>query len=94
MGIAALGAVRTKDTYLQARYKRLTARRGMMKALVAVEHSIITAIWHMLTSHKPYHELGGAYFTSRDPERSTRRAITQLNQLGYRVTLNPLDATA
>jgi transposase len=97
LGIAALGAVRTKDTYLQARYKRLTARRGMMKALVAVEHSIITAvtaIWHMLTDHKPYHELGGTYFTQRDPERATRRAITQLNQLGYRVTLNPLEAAA
>ncbi|WP_327248913.1 IS110 family transposase [Streptomyces sp. NBC_01320] len=94
LGIAALGAVRTKDTYLQARYKRLTARRGMMKALVAVEHSIITAIWHVLTDHKPYHELGGSYFTQRDPERSTRRAITQLNQLGYRVTLDPLDTTA
>ncbi|MFE7156852.1 IS110 family transposase [Streptomyces sp. NPDC057636] len=91
LGLAAFGAVRTKDTYLQARYKRLTARRGMMKALVAVEHSIIIAIWHMLTDAKPYNELGGTYFTQRDPERSTRRAITQLNQLGYRVTLNPLD---
>ncbi|MFE6963056.1 IS110 family transposase [Streptomyces sp. NPDC057696] len=91
LGLAAFGAVRTKDTYLQARYKRLTARRGMMKALVAVEHSIIIAIWHMLTDAEPYNELGGTYFTQRDPERSTRRAITQLNQLGYRVTLNPLD---
>jgi hypothetical protein len=91
LGIAALGAVRTQDTYLQARYKRLTARRGMMKALVAVEHSIVTAIWHMLTDNRPYHELGGTYFAQRDPERATRRAITQLNQLGYSVTLNPLD---
>ncbi|MFE1854094.1 hypothetical protein [Streptomyces sp. NPDC059489] len=48
----------------------------------------------MLTDHVPYHELGGTYFTRRDPERATRRAITQLNQLGYQVTLNPLDTTA
>ncbi|MDX2814245.1 IS110 family transposase [Streptomyces sp. PA03-5A] len=82
LGLAAFGAARTKDTYLQARYKRLAARRGPMKALVAIEHSIITAIWHMLTDNKPYHDLGGAYFTQRDPERATRRAITQLNQLG------------
>ncbi|GFH35802.1 hypothetical protein [Streptomyces pacificus] len=66
----------------------------MMKALVAVEHSVITAIWHMLTDGKPYHELGGSYFAQRDPERSARRAITQLNQLGYRVTLDPLDTAA
>lgn len=86
--------MRTKDTYLQARYKRLTARRGPMRALVAVEHSIITAIWHMLTDNVTYHELGGTYFAQRDPERATRRAISALNQLGYTVTLNPLEGAA
>ncbi|GHE41512.1 IS110 family transposase [Streptomyces capitiformicae] len=94
LGLAAFGAVRTKDTYLQARYKPLTARRGPRKALVAIEHSIITAIWHMLTDNVGYQELGGAYFTHRDPERATRRAITALNQLGYTVTLNPLESAA
>ncbi|MGW3209122.1 hypothetical protein [Streptomyces sp. NPDC001135] len=48
----------------------------------------------MLTDHVPYEELGGAYFTQRDPERATRRAITSLNQLGYTVTLNPLESVA
>ncbi|MET7481451.1 IS110 family transposase [Streptomyces sp. NPDC005648] len=94
LGLAAFGAVRTKDTYLQTRYKRLTSRRGPLRALVAVEHSIITAIWHMLTDNVPYHELGGTYFTQRDPERATRRAINQLNQLGYTVTLNPKEHAA
>ncbi|WP_327415239.1 IS110 family transposase [Streptomyces sp. NBC_01233] len=93
-GLAAFGAVRTKDTYLAARYKRLTARRGPLRALVAVEHSIITAIWHMLTDNAAYQELGGSYFTQRDPERATRRAIGQLNQLGYTVTLNPRETAA
>ncbi|MGW4034613.1 transposase, partial [Streptomyces sp. NPDC004838] len=94
LGLAAFGAARTKDTYLQARYKRLAARRGPLKALVAVEHSIITAIWHMLTDHVPYHELGGTYFAQRDPERAARRAINALNQLGYTVTLNPVETAA
>ncbi|MEU1408436.1 transposase [Streptomyces sp. NPDC005728] len=94
LGLAAFGAVRTKDTYLQARYKRLTARRGSLRALVAVEHSIITAIWHMLTDNIAYHDLGGTYFTQRDPERATRRAINQLNQLGYTGTLNPIEDAA
>ena len=94
LGLAAFGAVRTKDTYLAARYKRLTARRCPLRALVAVEHSIITAIWHMLTDNLAYRDLGGAYFTQRDPERATRRAIGQLNQLGYTVTLNPRETTA
>jgi transposase len=92
LGMAALGAARTKGSYFQARYKRLTARRGPMKALIAVEHSIITAIWHMLTDNVAYHELGGDYFTRRDPERAARRAVSRLNELGYRVTLDPMEA--
>ncbi|MFJ4790770.1 hypothetical protein [Streptomyces sp. NPDC088794] len=62
--------MRTKATYLQARYKRLTAGRGPLRALVAVEHSITTAIWHMLTDNTAYQELGGTYFTQRDPGRA------------------------
>ncbi|MET7520682.1 IS110 family transposase [Streptomyces sp. NPDC005480] len=94
LGLAAFGAARTKNTYLQARYRRLTARRGPTKALVAIEHSIIIAIWHMLTDNVPYQELGGTYFTQRDPERAARKAVGQLNQLGYRVTLDPIDSAA
>src|SRR4029077_14838015 len=51
LGTAALAAARTKDTtYLGARYRRLTRRAGKKKALVAVEHSILIAVWHMLTN--------------------------------------------
>ncbi|MDX3697243.1 transposase [Streptomyces europaeiscabiei] len=78
LGLAAFGAVRTKDAYLAARYKRLAARRGSLRALVAVEHSIITVVWHMFTDDVGYQELGGTCFTRRDPERATRRTITQL----------------
>ncbi|MFI6935429.1 hypothetical protein [Streptomyces sp. NPDC050287] len=94
LGRAAFGAAGTNNTYLRARYKRLTARRGPPRALVAVEHLVITAIWHMLTDNVPYHELGGTYFARRDPERATRRAITALNQLGCTVTLNPIEDAA
>jgi transposase len=91
---ALFGAARTKGSFLQARYKRLTSRRGPIKALVAVEHSIITAIWHMLSNDLPYHDLGGDYFTRRDPERAARRAVSRLNELGFRVTRNPMDAVS
>ncbi|MFE3660691.1 hypothetical protein ACFXN3_31305, partial [Streptomyces sp. NPDC059165] len=46
------------------------------------------------TDNVPHHELGGTYFTQRDPERATRRAINQLNQIGYTVTLNPREQPA
>jgi hypothetical protein len=48
----------------------------------------------MLSDHVGYQELGGSYFTPRDPERAAGRAITQLNQLGYTVTLNPRENAA
>ncbi|MFG3533200.1 hypothetical protein ACGF8B_41855 [Streptomyces sp. NPDC047917] len=94
LGLAAFGVVRTKDANFQARYERLIARRGPLKALVAVEHSIITAIRHMLTDNVPCHELGGTYFTQSDPERASRRMVNALNQLGYTVTLNPPEGAA
>ncbi|MER8161992.1 hypothetical protein [Streptomyces sp. NPDC094472] len=62
--------MRTKDTDLQARYTWLTARRGPLRALVAVEHSITTANWHMLTDNVVHQEPGSACFTRRDPERA------------------------
>ncbi|MFB9571963.1 hypothetical protein [Streptomyces yanii] len=60
--------------------------------MVAVEHSITVAVWHMLHDHVPYHELGGSYLTQRDPERTAHRAVFRLNELGYRVTLDPMEA--
>jgi transposase len=94
LGIAAMGAARTNGTQLQAKYKRLASRRGALKALVATEHAMLTSIWHMLTSGSPYLDLGGDHCTRLDPERAARRAITQLNQLGYTVTLNPIESAA
>jgi len=90
---AAMAAARTRtSTSLGARYTRLASRIGRPKALVAVEHSILTSAWHILHDDVDYHDLGGDYFLRRDPERATRRALTQLNRLGYTVTLNPTEA--
>jgi transposase len=92
LGVAALAALRANDTYLAAQYRRLIRRLGnKQKALVALEHSILTSVWHMLSSNTDYHDLGGDYFLRRDPDRERRRAITALNKLGYAVTLNPIE---
>ena len=88
LGVAAMAASRTKNTtYLGARYQRLVPRTGKLKAIVALEHSILIATWHMLTDQVPYHDLGGAYFDHLDPDRAKRRAIAQLHRLGYQVEL-------
>jgi transposase len=84
---AALAATRTNDVYLQAQYQRLRPRRGHKKALGAVKHSIICACWHMLSTGELYNDLGGDYFRKRDPQRTAKRLIAQLEALGHTVTL-------
>ena len=54
LGTAALAASRSKGTYLSAKYRRIAARRGPMKALVAVEHSMLVAAWTMLRNGEFY----------------------------------------
>jgi transposase len=91
---AAMSAIRTNDSYLQAQYQRLRPRIGHGRALGAVKHSIICAIWHMLSTGELYRDLGGDYFRKRDPERQTRRLVAQLENLGHKVTLDALPQAA
>ncbi len=67
---------------------RIRARQGYGKALVATQHSIVTAIWHILSNGDCYHDLGSDYYNSRaDKEKRTRNYIRQLQALGFTVTL-------
>jgi transposase len=87
---AAHGAIRTKDTYLTAQYRRLAARRGKKRALVAVAHSILTIVYYVLTRREPYRELGGNYFDERDRKAVERRLVARLEHLGNHVSLQPV----
>ncbi len=89
---AAMAALRSNDSYLQALYRRKKSQLGHGRALGAVKHSIICACWHMLSTGELYNDLGGDYYARRDPERQTRRLIAQLERLGHTVTLQ--EATA
>ena len=84
---AAMVAIRVNDGYLAAQYRRLKPRRGHKKALGAVKHTMICAIWHMLSTGETYRDLGSDYYTRRDPERQTTRLIAQLERLGHHVTI-------
>lgn len=89
--------VRTKGTYLAARYQRIKSRRGHAKATVATGHKILTAAYHVLQRGVPYHELGEEFFYRRDTEntqRYRRRLIRQLERLGHTVTLQPIEEAA
>lgn len=90
LGVAAMSAARTKDTYLAAKYRRVASRRGPVVAIVALEHAVLTATWHMLTTGTVYEDPGGDYYTRRDPAKTRDRAVGQLRAMGYEVTLEPL----
>ena len=90
---SAKGIVRTKGTYLSARYHRIKSRRGHAKATTATAHKILTAAYHVLTQGVSYHKLGEEFFYRHDTEnteRYRRRLIHQLERLGHKVTLEPL----
>jgi transposase len=84
---AARAAARTRNTYLNAQYQRIRARRGANRASLAVAHSLLVAVWHMLQTGETYIDPGGDYYARRDPARTTRRLVAQLERLGHTVTL-------
>jgi transposase len=84
---SARGAVRKRDCYLAAQYRRLVKRRGDKKAIVAVAHSILVIAYHVLRNGQSYRELGGHYFDRLNTERLTRYHTKRLAALGYTVTL-------
>jgi len=89
LGIAAMSAARSKDTYLGAKYRRIASRRGPVKAIVALEHAMLIAIWNMAHTGTLYDDPGSDFYTQLHPDRAKLRAIEQLRRMGYAVTLEP-----
>ena len=89
LGEVAWAIVHTKDNYLEAQYHRLVRRRGKYKAIVAVMHSVLVVVYHVLRDQQPYRDLGGDYFDRLDTARIERHHVRRLEQLGYTVTLTP-----
>jgi transposase len=94
LGVSAMSSARSKNTFFSATYQRIRARRGPMRALVAVEHALIITAWNMLTNGAFYREIGADYYTVRKPAKAEARAVSQLEALGYTVTFKPLADTA
>jgi transposase len=90
LGIAAFAIARNSNCQLGARYRRLAARRGPNTAGVATMRTLLVVIWHMAQTGETFRELGSDYYTNRDPIRARKRALRQLEALGYNVTLTPI----
>jgi len=103
LGVAALSASRSTDTYFGARFRRIAGRRparpGTKKsrrqsaagqtAVVALEHKMLTCAWHMLVDGTFYQDPGPDYYTRHHPAHTKAKAVKQLQALGYDVTLAP-----
>jgi transposase len=89
LGEVACSLARSRGTYLHEQYHRIARRRGKQKAIVAVAHSVLVIIYHMLRDKRPYQELGADYFDKLDAARIERHHVRRLEQLGYTVTLTP-----
>jgi transposase len=84
---AAWAASRTKGTYLSALFRRVAARRGKKRAIIAVGHAILIITYRLLKNHEPYRELGENYFDNINPEKTASRLIRRLQRMGYEVLL-------
>jgi len=89
---SAWSAVRRKDSYLQAQFNRIRAKRGPKKAIGAVAASILTAAYHMLRDGTFYRDLGPHHFHRRSNLDPTKPLLDKLRRLGFSVALTPIQA--
>jgi transposase len=109
LGIAALSAARSKNTYYSARYRRIAgSHRPLQKrknknqrsapagqiAQVAIEHKMLTDAYNMLVNGAFYSDPGPDYYTRHHPGKTKAKALKQLEALGYHVILEPLTDAA
>ena len=86
---AGRAGARTKNSHYSAQYARIAKRRGPNKAAVAVAHSMLDTVWHLLTTGALYQDPGADYFQRwHDPDAEAKRLKRRIEQLGYTVTLN------
>ncbi len=88
---AAVAASRAKGTYLKEKYWRLKARRGPMRAAMAIAHKILIAAYHMLSRAVDYKDLGTAFLDQASAAITKRGLVKRLERLGYLVSLQPIE---
>jgi transposase len=86
---AAWSITRKKDCFLTALFWRVSSRGGRKKAGLAVAHRILTISWHIIGEDKTYQEIGANYYERQHPDRSARRLVRRLQQLGFDVDAKP-----
>lgn len=81
--LCAHAAVKNKNSYFFAQFQRISAHRGKKRAYVAVAHSILIAIYHILKDGVPFHDLGADYYNQFNKERKINAYLKKLKALGW-----------
>lgn len=87
---AAHSASHQKHCYLAEQYRRIAKRRGSKRAAIAVAHSILVIIYHLLSQQTTYQEKGETFFEEQERQGAEKRLVRQLTRLGYHVELQPI----
>lgn len=90
----AHSAVKVKDSFFSAQFARISAHRGSKRAYVAVAHSMLIAIYHILSTGEVFKDLGSNYYNQFNKERKANSMVKKLKALGYEVTIATVAATA
>jgi len=88
----AKSARNVKGSYFSAQYQRIAARRGKNRAVVAVAHSMLIAIYHVLRYHVPFRDLGADYYNCFHREHKIRGYLKRLQALGWTPDFPPASA--
>lgn len=91
MTVCANSAVRAKDSFFAAQYNRLIGRKGRKKTIIAVAHSMLIAIYHVLKYKVPYRDLGFDYYTELNKEHKLKSLLKQIEKLGFEVAITTLE---
>ena len=94
LGDAAWAASRTKHTYLSARYRRLVARRGRNRAIVAIGYQILTIVYFIIKHQVTYDDLGEDFYDRQRVDRLKHHHVHRLQRLGFSVEITEMRAAA
>jgi transposase len=81
----AHAAVKDKSSYFYAQFMRISAHRGKKRAYVAVAHSMLIAIYHILKYGVVFNDLGADYYNKFNRERKINSYLKKLKALGWEV---------
>ena len=88
----AKSAKTVKSSYFFAQYQRISASRGKNRATLAVAHSMLIAIYHILKNKTAFHDLGSDYYDSFNRDRKINSYLKRLKALGWEPDAIPSSA--